>query len=190
MLEFEKKALLTELEYIFLRDHGHFYGESSVQINHYYDTDDFELSKKGITCRIREKNGKFTATIKEHETEYKNCSVENSRQVGGKWDDSMFRAMGLKYQGSLETNRIICERYPGVKIMLDRNKYLGTEDYELEIEYDPDSEVRADAELRAISKQLFFLGGFLGQRSFDTRIGKAPSKSSRFFQRKESYNEI
>ena len=60
MLEFEKKVLLSEPEYRFLKENRYRAGKTAVQVNHYYDTDDFALSRQGITCRIREKNGVCT----------------------------------------------------------------------------------------------------------------------------------
>lgn len=55
MLEFEKKVLLSEPEYRFLKENRYRAGKTAVQVNHYYDTDDFALSGQGITCRIRER---------------------------------------------------------------------------------------------------------------------------------------
>ena len=66
MLEFEKKIILSPQEYDFLVRLQDQSAEKIEQINHYYDTDDFALNRKGITYRIREINDEFTATIKNH----------------------------------------------------------------------------------------------------------------------------
>lgn len=70
-MEFEKKILLTEEEYQAVlkqrsREGRRHRREHYVQKNHYYDTEDLSMNRQGITCRIREKKGRFTATHKTH----------------------------------------------------------------------------------------------------------------------------
>lgn len=184
MLEFEKKVMLTKAEYDFLKEHWQALAPTAVQINHYYDTDDFELSRRGITCRIREKDGVCTATVKEHRIKGSDCSVEKSRSVTNRYDDSLFKGMGLRYQGSLETLRTIYESQPGIRIMLDRNSYLGTVDYELEIEYDKEFEYLADAELEQIISEMINGEILNSPKAFRNRVNQGKSKSGRFFERK------
>lgn len=184
MLEFEKKIMLTKKEYCFLKEQRQWSVTAVVQSNHYYDTDDLELSRRGITCRIRERNGYCTATIKEHQTKWEDCSVENSKSVKDRYDDALFRNMDISYQGSLET---VCSKYipcPGVSVMLDRNSYLGIEDYELEIEYDYDKEMLAMQELDRMTAELFKNGILNDPEGFKTRIGRGKNKAARFFSRK------
>ncbi|MBQ7335743.1 MAG: hypothetical protein IJW92_04665 [Clostridia bacterium] len=52
MIEFEKKILLTKEEYDCLFAH---FGQEKPrvkQVNYYFDTDDFLMNRKNITCRI------------------------------------------------------------------------------------------------------------------------------------------
>ena len=184
MLEFEKKVILSENEYEFLKTHLYAACKNNVQVNHYYDTHDFELNRKRITCRIREKNGVCTATVKEHRLQGTCCSVENFRAVKDRYDDSLFLKMGILYQGSMETLRSTYELQPGIKIMLDRNSYLGTVDYELEIEYEKEYEYLADAELERIISELTEHKIPCDSVNFRNRIGSGSNKSARFFSRK------
>ena len=184
MLEFEKKVMLTEREYCFLRDNRYQSGTDTLQVNHYYDTDDFELSKKGITCRIREKDGIYTATVKAHQYKGADCSVENSRHVVDQYDDFLFKGMNAAYQGCLETVRCTFVTENGISVMLDENHYLGIVDYELEIEYKADAEDSALNELDAIESDLVHSGLLTDVNVFRLRIGQGKNKSARFFNRK------
>lgn len=184
MLEFEKKVLLSEPEYRFLKENRYRAGKTAVQVNHYYDTDDFALSRQGITCRIREKNGVCTATVKEHQQTWADCSVENSRSVKDRYDDLLFRNMKLRYQGSLETVRTIYFLHKGISVMLDKNSYLGTTDYELEIEYVRDAEVLARKELDGVIADLVRSRIAANEKTLRLRIGQGGNKSARFFRRK------
>ena len=98
MLEFEKKIIIHPTEYIKL--FNSIDGKTFVQINHYYDTDDFDFNKKGVTCRIREKGNEYKATIKRHSHDKKEKSTEHSQKVQGKFDKSFFNNMGVKYEYS------------------------------------------------------------------------------------------
>ena len=72
MLKHEKKALLTKEEYDVMM--ASCKGMAvEFQTNYYFDTDDMYMNRKGITCRIRAKNGTYKTTIKKHGTD---CSVE------------------------------------------------------------------------------------------------------------------
>ncbi len=184
MLEFEKKVMLTPKEYEFLKKYRYAAAENAVQINYYYDTDDFELNRKEITCRIREKNGICTATVKEHRLKGGDCSVENSNAVKDRYDDSIFREMGLCCQGSLETFRSTYTPVSGLKIMLDRSAYLGTVDYELEIEYEKACGDAVNEEFKQIIAQMLEGKILMNADAFRTRIGHSKNKSARFFSRK------
>ncbi len=184
MLEFEKKILLTKEEYLFLSEYRYAGGKISSQINRYYDSEDFELNKKGITCRIREKGGSFTATVKKHSANHSDCSVEVSYSVSGAGDDFLFTDKGLKYQGSLTTLRKTLIPSSNIRVMLDKNQYLDTEDYELEVEYERGHESAALRELTDAAYDLFFNVVISNVKSFTHRIGQRESKSERFFKRK------
>ena len=81
MMEFEKKKLLTKEEYDRLLCCVDKPIEAFWQKNTYFDTDDLKLNSLGITCRIREKDGVYKATIKEHQAESEDCSIENTVYV-------------------------------------------------------------------------------------------------------------
>lgn len=184
MLEFEKKVMLTPKEYDFLKEYRYAAAKNAVQINYYYDTNDFDLNRKEITCRIREKNGVYTATVKEHLLNGSDCSAENSKVIKDRCDDSIFREMGLCCQGRLETFRSTYASAPGVKIMLDRNAYLGTVDYELEIEYENACEDAVNEEFNQIIAQMLEEKILMDPVAFRTCIGHSKNKSARFFSRK------
>lgn len=184
MIELEKKLLLREDAYLYLKEHRYVGAKSAEQKNYYYDTESFSLCRKGITCRIREKEGVFTATVKEHSQTQRERSLERSRRLRSRWDDSVFRERGLQYQGCLTTLRTVFVPCCDVAVMLDRNSYLDTTDYELEIEYMPQAEARALEELNAIACDLF-LHGVLPEPA-----GQACNKAERFFRRKASINGI
>lgn len=188
MLELEKKLLLTEREYGILLNHDYFRRSAEVQKNYYYDTVDHELNRKGITCRIREKNGLFVATIKEHQSNWKECSVESTRILTHREDDSFFTDMGLCYQGCLTTERITYRFCPSVQMMLDKNSYLSTMDYELEIEYTPESQKEAFEAFRVLEDTLISSGAVDSRTLLRQRSESPQNKASRFFLRKRKWN--
>lgn len=182
MIEFEKKALLTAEEYAFIKKHCYPIGEVVIQTNYYYDTDDFELNRQGITCRIREKSSRFVATVKDHQPD--GCSIETSKNAAGRYDTSFFDGMGIDFQGSLTTVRttfVICD---GVFVMLDENKYLDIMDYEIEYEYQTGQYEIVFYEIKELAEILKHHNFIESTESFIGRFENAPSKSCRFFQRK------
>lgn len=184
MLEFEKKIMLRPKEYKFLINHFSNISDINVQNNYYYDTDMYDMNELGITCRIREKNGKYISTIKAHQPDYKDCSIEISKTVKGLDDKSLFEGLDLKYQGRLRTTRHKIKTLPGVEIAIDRNTYLGKVDYELEIEYKVGEEKKAFVQLDIIGDILAehdFVGSSYQIRK---RTDSCISKGERFFIRK------
>ena len=63
MIEFEKKILLSETVYTYLKNHYEPYGKITQHTNYYYDTEKFSLDRINFTLRIREKDGEYIATI-------------------------------------------------------------------------------------------------------------------------------
>ena len=63
MIEREIKAMLTEGEYITLARFKCQHKAVNLQTNYYFDTDDLSMNEKGITCRIRHKNGRYKAVF-------------------------------------------------------------------------------------------------------------------------------
>lgn len=185
MIEFEKKIVIYPKEYIKL--FNSIDGKTFIQINHYYDTEDFAFNKKRVTCRIREKGDKYTATIKSHSLDEQGVSVENSQKVQNQFDKSFFYKMGVVYQGKLETTRKELILPCGIKLALDRNKYFDIEDYELELEYQPEQEKLCEEILVEIVKS-FFDEEYMKERVYDDlyyRQVRCIPKSERFFNVKK-----
>ena len=170
--EHELKMMLTKDEHHFLL---HFFDklmvESGLQTNYYYDTRDEVMRKRNVTVRVRQKNNKLIGTVKRH-LDTDNCSIEERFGVDTLPRVIMWDGMPLWLKGSLQTERKIFQVCDGIILMLDLNQYLGTVDYELEIEYS-----------EALRKQgegiLMLISGLLGKQMKQ----KSVSKSERFFQR-------
>lgn len=179
--EYEKKLPLSAEEYEIL--YRVLAGKSNTirQINYYYDTPDCEGNTHGITYRIREKNGTYTATVKVHRA---NVNTEYSG-IADAWDDiSFFDTGNLIYHGYLTTERIRSNPYENIRLDLDKNNYFQYTDYELEIEYDKGAEV-------AVLKLIFTIADLLRENGIRISAGEligrsesALSKSERFFLRK------
>lgn len=189
MLELEKKILLTEKEYIALAMNLCKSVPVLMQTNYYFDTEDYSMNKKEITCRIRAKNGKFKSTVKRHYTGDEDCSTEIDGEVKDYFDLDAFKDMGLILQGSLVTERIVMHKEKFCKAVIDRNTYLGFTDYELEIEYIEGHGDEAMHIIKDIAKKISNYLKFYPAEEFLTRIGKSKSKSERFFERKLKFQK-
>lgn len=184
MLEREKKVLLTEDEYTAIIN---IMGKNPLetrQINYYFDTDDLSMDSKGITCRIRAKNGHYQTTIKKHNTEQPECSIEEDISVGATFDASPFKNMGLSFQGELITDRTILYIDSLCDVAIDRNTYLGCTDYELEIEHKEIGKGRAQILIERIAAKLVTANILKDPHTFLDRVGRGKNKSQRFFERK------
>ena len=173
--EHELKMMLTKDEHHFLL---HFFDklmvESGLQTNYYYDTRDEVMRKRNTTVRVRQKNNKLTGTVKRH-LDTDNCSIEERFGVDTLPRVIMWDGMPLWLKGSLQTERKVFEVCDGIILMLDLNQYLGTVDYELEIEYSETLRKQAEG-------ILMLIGSMVGKSiRLDTM-----SKSERFFQRLNS----
>ena len=182
MTEFEKKVLLTEKAYRVLLAWVGASAKTIVQKNYYFDTEDRGFYKRGITCRVREKNAKYVATIKQHLGEEK--SEEYSKEVTSAFDVSLFADMGVSFQGSLITTRTFLCYGSGVHAVIDKNEYLGIIDYELEIEYIDGSQEQAETMMTVLLHIML---------KHDVKIEEIEmnpmNKSERFFIRKYLIND-
>ena len=173
--EHELKMMLTKNEYQFLL---HFFDrlmvESGLQTNFYYDTRDEVMRKGNATVRVRQKNDKLIGTVKRH-LDTNNCSIEEHFHVDTLPRVIMLDGMPLWLKGSLQTERKTFKVCDGIILMLDLNQYLGTVDYELEIEY--------SEPLRNQAEGILMLVGSMVEKNIhlDTM-----SKSEHFFQRLNS----
>ncbi|MCM3399206.1 MULTISPECIES: CYTH domain-containing protein [Oceanobacillus] len=181
-IEIEFKNLLEKEEYDQLLNSIPFPSEGKLQINHYFETKEFSLKELGCAIRIREKDGKYTLTLKEphpdglletHDllTEQEALNwmngtiipkVNTSKQLLKK----NIQPEKLTYYGSLSTLRREVP-YQDVLLVLDYSTYNHKTDYELELE----APTKADG-LR-IFHQL------LEENKIEQRI--TPNKIERFF---------
>lgn len=147
-LEIEFKNLLSEQEYLSLFTHYASTKQPIWQANDYFDTPDFELRKKGAALRIREKKQGLVLTLKQpHEEGLLETHItlsaneaEDLFKYGLIHSDEMnhqlksFDLQGsLEHLGRLETERVETVLPEGL-LVLDKSRYLGHTDYELEFE--------------------------------------------------------
>lgn len=187
-IEIEFKNMLTKEEYF------HLITEFSInetiiktQINHYFDTEKFQLKALGSALRIREKKGYFELTLKQPaEVGLLETNQEVTKEIalamlqgaplpGGSVKDQLIKSGfpidQLQYFGSLTTKR--CElQYKGGLLVLDHSLYLLKEDYELEYE------VQDPIEGEAAFKQLL--------ESFQIPVRATENKIKRFYNQKYS----
>ncbi len=181
MLEYEMKLPLTREEYTLLSEQEDRHAEVRIQTNYYYDSDNFDMNRAGITCRIRKRDGIYTATVKEHGYG-EHCSKETSARVTDEKDTSLFEGKDIKLQGNMITHRTVLYSTEEYEAVLDKNTYLGTTDYELEVEYTEKTEENALRFIERAKETLAMLSGEITLESNEQR--KRPkSKSERFFER-------
>lgn len=188
MIELEKKLLLTKDEYDCLMENfgykSHLIQKPIVtQINYYFDTDDFWMNRQNVTCRIRLKDKKYKAIMKQH-SRSSDRSTETEMKIHTGLDNNAFTDMGLKLQGALITKRCVILKDTGYEVVLDKNEYLGHTDYELEVEYVQSFEHRSECILNMIINSLPNSSTTFPMQNLNDRILNTPSKSTRFFKRR------
>jgi uncharacterized protein YjbK len=152
MLEKEYKAIIGKEKFSrlqsFFRDQG-IKGSKILQANYYYDSPSFELFSRHATLRVRQIDADL-------QVEYKckvlvssgiNHSEEMSKKIEAVPQQIDLSILDIdrvngKYQmlGCLTTLRENFD-FNGCLISLDKSIYLGTVDYELEIEYENNFEL-------------------------------------------------
>lgn len=182
MTEWEKKVLLTEKAYRDLITWAGTSAKTIVQNNYYFDTEDRAFHKRGITCRIREKDANYVATIKRHIG--KKESEEQAAEVRHAFDTTLFADMGVSFQGCLKTTRTTLCFDTGVTATVDKNEYLDVIDYELEIEYSKEYEQQA----KTMETVLLYVISKYGNDPVQMK-SDPPNKSARFFHRKSRIAE-
>lgn len=183
MLEYEKKIMLSADEYLSILMLMCKYVPMQTQTNYYFDDNNFTMNKKGITCRIRAKDGKYKATVKNHNTDHSECSIEVDLVEKAEFDPQIFNVFGLHHQGELVTDRVVMHKDSTCEVALDRNVYLGHTDFELEVEYCKGSEQRAKMLVENIAECLVATEQLTGIDELLSRVGQKGSKSQRFFER-------
>ena len=148
MIENEFKIMLNKAQYEKLLEIYDF--KTIVQVNHYYDTDDLQMSERHITVRVRELDGKCFLQMK-LPTGVDHSRVELSQEL-----DSLPETLGAEELtalsgaecpdvtrlGALKTTRSVW-KFDGGEIDLDRSEYFNKTDYELEIEFTDEQAARA-----------------------------------------------
>ena len=181
-IEIEFKNLLTKEEFERLLVTLDFPEKSQTQINHYFETKDFRLSKEACALRIREKNGQYQLTLKEphpeglletHDTlteqealNWLQGNIIVKEHTKKQLEQLNIQIGNLVYYGSLTTERRQVH-YKDVLIVLDYSSYNGHSDYEFELE----------APSREIGLQTF--NTLLNENSII--IKETPNKIQRFF---------
>jgi uncharacterized protein YjbK len=148
--EIEYKRLVSRPLFLALmKRFGVGVSDAVEQVNHYFDTPDLALRRAGMAMRIREKGGKYGATLKVRErgaaaefeleplTRSQFLRIRRQGVVGLDWTPRL-KAAGIDpaavgYRGFLKTRRIVVP-WEGGEICLDDNRYGRRRDYELEYE--------------------------------------------------------
>lgn len=148
-IEIEFKNLLTKTEYERLLHALPFPKTGKTQVNHYFETKNFQLKHKGAALRIRQINGAYQLTLKEPhhdgllETHDSLTPKEASSWFIGKpiakphthhqLEKLGIQIENLHYWGELQTERREFKQ-DGYIYVLDYSVYHNQFDYELELE--------------------------------------------------------
>ena len=147
MIENEFKIMLTEEQYENLLNLYDF--KTIVQTNHYFDTDDLQMSERHITVRVRELDGKFYLQMK-LPTSVNFSRVELSEELpklpetlsGSRLKSlSGEECPNVKRLGALTTTRSVW-KFDGGEVDVDKSEYFCKTDYELEIEFTDEEAAR------------------------------------------------
>ncbi|MFI3329016.1 MAG: CYTH domain-containing protein [bacterium] len=141
-LEIEFKSAITKEKYEELLKHFNLENNVFKQTNHYFDTEDLNLSTNKIVLRIRQKGDKFKLTSKSHsedgalETHLIISEAEASKMFMDGFDAKLINIPHFVHKVcELSTHRISTVYKNGV-IFFDKSIYYGKTDYEIEFEAD------------------------------------------------------
>lgn len=180
-IEIEFKNILTKNEFERLLE-SYPFQEAFKQTNYYFETRDLQLSKLRSALRIREKNGRFTATLKQpyeghlleshislSEEEAKQCINGNfihREDFSNHLKNLGIHIKDLIYLGELTTYRRTFIDKDNL-FVLDHSLYNGLEDYEFELE------VKDAGEGKTLFLDVL--------EKYDILLEKTPSKIERFY---------
>lgn len=147
-LEREFKVMLNKAQYEQINEVLKWEKEFD-QTNYYYLDEAKEIDRRGITVRVRDKNEKLRLQVKcpvaaENALHVKQEYEYNIDEVPEKMDNTLLKEIcnedfgELSLIGKLVTFRKESSWNEDISICLDRNSYLGYEDFELEIEFKDD----------------------------------------------------
>lgn len=153
-LEIERKCYINHDKYIELINHFNLQDQIKTQINHYFDTQNFEFQKKGIVLRIRQKGHQYKLTSK---SPIEGGLVENHvyltedqaiDMLNNGFDAKIINLpFFVKKVCELKTNRAKTKYYNG-ELFIDESIYFDQIDYE--IEFEVNSGIDIDAQFKAI----------------------------------------
>lgn len=145
MKEQEFKSLISKQKYEQIKN-AYLWDKEFSQVNYYYfDNNDYILNNE-ITVRIREKSDSCKLQVKIPENIRSNVHIKNEfsmpiDNVYQSIDGNILKDLcgldvgDVKRKGELKTKRRTKQINESVKLFLDKNEYLNTVDYEVEIEY-------------------------------------------------------
>lgn len=149
MIENEFKVMLNKNQYDNLAK-SYKWDEGISQTNHYFDTENLELSARHITCRVREISGEFFLQLKlPTGVNFSRVELEKKLDflpeiIDGKMLETLAENVDfpdVKKLGTLSTKRLV-KRFDGAEIDLDESRYFGKTDYEIEIEFTDENAAR------------------------------------------------
>ena len=136
-IEYERKFTLTFQQF---NTYMEFFAQRATpdiinQINYYYDDSSFIVHSRGETLRVRQTGEKLVMEHKYDKSRSGDMSISKEAATPISQLPVSIKIDGLKTNliGTLMTNRCDFE-INDIKLSLDRSFYLGTVDYELEIE--------------------------------------------------------
>lgn len=150
MIENEFKLMLTEAQYTKLYA---MYGwdKEYTQTNYYFDTPSLELINSHITCRVRFVQGAYYLQMKlPNGAAYSRIELEQRLGDALPFELSADELNALSGRSDMPDVRLVGElttlrsikRFKGAEIDLDKSRYFGKIDYELEIEFDNEQAAR------------------------------------------------
>lgn len=146
MLEKEYKIMLDKNGYAYVNE-AFSWDKDYIQTNYYYDTKDMYMHRNSISFRIREKNQMLRLQAKipdvlNNDSLY-SCKNEHEYEISD--IPQSIPSQSVKEYISMETGDVFLlghlktyrkeARLDEVLVCLDKNEYLDTVDYELEIEF-------------------------------------------------------
>lgn len=154
MNEFEYRCSLNKKQYELVHEIINKDFVEKLQINYYYDTPDLFFDQQNTTVRIRQIEGLLKGTIKVHATDNASRSIEESFGVETLPNVIRCGSKKLVCYGQMITERKTWNMHKGITLMLDKNYYLGTVDYILELEYPQIFQEDADKIIKKLTKEL------------------------------------
>lgn len=185
MYKYQRNIIITPYEYEILSNVIPCDSKTIHQVNYYYDSDKYEMNGMGITCYIKEIGNEYIAIVRSIDTAGQNSFKTRSKQVQNPYDKSLFEGLKVQYKGKMICERQILYQDNLIEIMLDKNIYFDTIDYELEAIYACENE---NLLMHLLHYFQNIVRSCLNNNSYLNIIkqsNSAKSKSQRFFLKKK-----